>query len=217
MRTNVSPLAYLHAVGRGAEGRQADLSLDIDGEVEVRRSARRRRTVSAYREGGRTVVLIPARFTRSQEREWVDKMLARLAASDRRRRPSDAELARRAADLSRRYLGGAAKPTSIRWVGNQHNRWGSCTPSEGTIRISTRLQGMPSYVVDYVILHELAHLLSAGHGADFWEWLSGYPRLDRARGYLDGYAGARSRWVDDSGGLGAGAVDGDPAGDVDEG
>jgi predicted metal-dependent hydrolase len=204
-------------VGRRAEGRQADLGLDIGGEVEVRRSARRRRTVSAYREGGRTVVLIPARFTRSQEREWVDRMLARLAASDRRRRPSDDELARRAAELSRRYLGGAAKPTSIRWVGNQHNRWGSCTPSEGTIRISTRLQGMPSFVVDYVILHELAHLLTAGHGAEFWEWLSGYPRLERARGYLDGYSGARSRWADDSGSIGAGEVDGDPAGDVDEG
>ncbi len=161
------------------------------------------------------MVLIPARFTRSQEREWVDKMLARLAASDRRRRPSDDELERRAAELSRRHLGGAAKPTSIRWVANQHNRWGSCTPSEGTIRISTRLQGMPSYVVDYVILHELAHLLSAGHGADFWDWLSRYPRLERARGYLDGYAFARSHRED--GNPEAGEPGSDPAGDVDEG
>ena len=88
-------------------------------DVEVRRSRRRRRTVSAYREGGRTIVLIPARFTKAEERQWVATMLDRLATGDRRRRPSDAELASRAEELSRRYLGGVARPTSIRWVANQ--------------------------------------------------------------------------------------------------
>jgi predicted metal-dependent hydrolase len=196
---------------------QPDLRLDLG--VEVRRSARRRRTVSAYREGGRTIVLIPARFSPSQEREWVDKMLARLAAVDRRGKPSDDDLAQRAAGLSRRYLGGAAKPTNIRWVSNQQTRWGSCTPSEGTIRISTRLHGLPSYVVDYVVLHELAHLLSAGHGPDFWASLAGYARLDRARGYLDGYAAGRAH---PAAAPEAGEIDPmdqspDPAGDVDDG
>ena len=118
------------------------------GPVEVRRSARRRRTVSAYREGDRTVVLIPARFTKAEERHWVDTMLGRLAAGDQRRRPSDDELLRRATELSERYLQGAARPSSVRWVGNQLSRWGSCTPADGTIRISTRLKGMPAYVLD---------------------------------------------------------------------
>ena len=75
-------------------------------EIEVRRSRRRRRTVSAYREGGRTIVLIPARFSVDEERTWVDAMLRKLAAGDKRRRPSDQQLLERATDLSRRYLGG---------------------------------------------------------------------------------------------------------------
>jgi predicted metal-dependent hydrolase len=160
------------------------------GPVEVRRSTRRRRTVSAYREGDRTVVLIPARFTKAEERHWVETMLGRLAAGDQRRRPSDDELLRRAAELSERYLQGAARPSSVRWVGNQLSRWGSCTPADGTIRISTRLKGMPAYVLDYVLLHELAHLLRAAHDERFWALLESYPRLERARGYLEGYAAA---------------------------
>ena len=154
--------------------------------VEVRRSARRRRTVSAYRDGERTVVLIPARMTRAEERRWVTLMLERLARQDRKLRPGDGELAARAAGLSRRFLEGRARPASVRWVTNQGSRWGSCTPSDGTIRLSDRLQGMPSWVVDYVLVHELAHLLVPGHGPDFWTWVDRYPRTERARGYLEG-------------------------------
>ena len=157
-------------------------------EIEVRRSARRRRTVSAYRDGSRVVVLIPARFTAAQEREWVAKMVAKVAANQGRTRRSDADLLKRAGELSRAYLEGRARPTSVRWVTNQRTRWGSCTPSEGTIRLSTRLQGMPGYVVDYVLLHELAYLLESGHGPAFWDLLSAYPQLERARGYLEGVA-----------------------------
>jgi predicted metal-dependent hydrolase len=154
--------------------------------VEVRRSARRRRTVSAYRDGDRTVVLIPARMTRAEEREWVDEMLERLAKQDARLRPSDDQLVARAKELSRRYLGGKARPRGVRWASNQGSRWGSATPVDGTVRLSTRLQGMPTWVVDYVLLHELAHLIEPGHGPAFWALLQDYPRLDRARGYLEG-------------------------------
>jgi len=168
------------------------------GEIEVRRSRQRRRTVSAYREGGRTIVLIPARFSADEEHAWVDAMIRRLAASDRRRRPSDEQLLARAADLSRRFLGGLAKPVSIAWVTNQNSRWGSCTPADGTIRISGRVRGMPSWVLDYVILHELTHLLQPGHGDEFWLLLESYPRTERARGYLEGVAAtAGLRWPDD--------------------
>lgn len=142
--------------------------------------------MSAYRDGERTVVAIPARFTREQEREWVQRMLDRLADKERRRRPSDEELERRALELSEKYLGGRARPTSVRWSGNQGRRWGSCTLLDGTIRISTRVRGMPGWVLDYVLLHELAHLLHAGHGPGFWKLLEVYPRTERARGFLEG-------------------------------
>ncbi|MFG3047909.1 M48 family metallopeptidase [Streptomyces sp. NPDC048241] len=164
--------------------------LAAHGPVEVRRSDRRRRTVSAYREGDRTIVLIPARMSKAEERRWVTAMLDRLAAKEARRtvRGGDAELAERAERLSERYFEGRARPGSVRWVTNQNTRWGSCTPAEGTIRLSHRLRGMPEYVVDYVLCHELAHLLVPGHGPDFWRLLESYPRTERARGYLEGVA-----------------------------
>jgi predicted metal-dependent hydrolase len=169
-------------------------------EVEVRRSARRRRTVSAYRDGARVVVLVPARLSRAEEREWVAVMLERLAKQDSRRRPSDEALQQRAAELSRRHLDGRATPASVRWVDNQNSRWGSCTVSDRTIRLSRRLQGMPSWVIDYVLVHELAHLLVPGHGADFWGWVDRYPRTERARGYLEGVSMAAGLPWDDAAG-----------------
>jgi predicted metal-dependent hydrolase len=156
--------------------------------IEVRRSRRRRRTVAAYQDGDRVVVLIPARFTAAEEAEWVARMVKRLESRQRRGHRGDAALATRARELSRRYLDGAVTPRSVRWVGNQGSRWGSCTPGDGTIRLSSRLQGMPPWVVDYVLLHELAHLAVPGHGAAFWKLLEAYPRTERARGYLEGVA-----------------------------
>jgi predicted metal-dependent hydrolase len=156
--------------------------------VEVRRSRRRRRTVSAYREDDRVVVLVPAGLTRAEEDEWVATMLARLERSERRRRPSDTALRRRATELSDRYLGGLARPQTVRWVDNQSSRWGSCTPADRSIRLSRRLQGMPAWVIDYVLVHELAHLIEAGHTPAFWAWVDRYPKAERAKGFLEGAA-----------------------------
>jgi predicted metal-dependent hydrolase len=146
--------------------------------------------VAAYREGNRVVVLIPARMSRAEEEHWVAAMLDRLARQERRRRPTDASLQRRAHQLSRRYLGGRAVPESVRWVDNQRSRWGSCTPADRSIRLSKRLQGMPAWVVDYVLMHELAHLLEPGHDERFWALVEVYPRTERARGYLEGVSAA---------------------------
>jgi predicted metal-dependent hydrolase len=161
-----------------------------DSVVEVRRSRRRRSTVTAYRDADKVVVLVPARMSRAEEQEWVATMLARLERSERRRRPDDAGLHRRAGDLSDRYLDGRARPVSVRWVDNQSTRWGSCTPSDGSIRLSTRLQGMPPWVIDYVLVHELAHLIETGHTSAFWRWVDRFPRAERARGFLEGVAAA---------------------------
>lgn len=160
------------------------------GRVEVRRSTRRRRTVSAYRDGDKTIVLLPARFSPAEEKQWVARMLDRLAAREKRLRPSDDGLLERASELSARYLGGAAAPRSVRWVANQNSRWGSCTPGDASIRVSVRLRGMPGWVLDYVLVHELAHLIVAGHGPEFWRLVDAYPRAERARGYLEGAAHA---------------------------
>jgi predicted metal-dependent hydrolase len=160
-----------------------------DHVVEVRRSVRRRRTVTAYRELGRTVVLIPAAFSHAEERRWVAQMVAKLQTREERRRRSlggDEELMSRAAALSAAHLDGAAIPASVRWVDNQQRRWGSCTPADRSIRLSSRLRSMPDYVVDYVLVHELVHLIEPGHDDRFWALVARYPRAERARGFLEG-------------------------------
>ena len=159
-------------------------------QVEVQRSTRRRRTISAHRVGDRIVVQVPARMTRAEEAAWVDKMVRRVLAGERRRLRSDDDLLRRAESLSAAYLDGAVTPAAVRWVDNQQRRWGSCTPEDRTIRLSRRLARMPDYVIDYVLLHELAHLLEPGHGGAFQALMARYPKLDRAEGYLEGVEAA---------------------------
>jgi predicted metal-dependent hydrolase len=174
--------------GRGAAGNSGEPAGE-ENVVEVRRSARRRRTVTAYRELGRTVVLIPAAFSPAEERRWVAQMVAKLQTREERRRRSlggDHELMVRAMALSAAHLDGAAMPASVRWVDNQHRRWGSCTPADRSIRLSSRLRSMPEYVVDYVLVHELVHLLEAGHDDRFWALVARFPRAERARGFLEG-------------------------------
>ena len=157
-------------------------------EVEVRRSRRRRRTVSAYREGDRIIVMIPASMTRREEAEWIKTMVDRLERSERRRKPTDEALLQRALELSDKYLGAMATPESVRWVENQNSRWGSCTPGDSAIRLSSRLQGMPAWVIDYVLIHELAHLIEPGHTKKFWAMVDRYPKSERAKGFLEGVA-----------------------------
>lgn len=134
------------------------------------------------------MVLIPARFSTAEEQEWVRKMVARVEGTRTRR--GDGELARRARELSARYLDGRARPASVRWVRTMRTRWASCTPDDRTIRLSERLQDMPTWVQDYVLVHELAHLIERGHGTRFWRLVERYPRTERARGYLDGVSAA---------------------------
>ncbi|MBE9376630.1 M48 family metallopeptidase [Saccharopolyspora sp. HNM0983] len=169
-------------------------------EVEVRRSKRRKQTVSAYRDGEKVVVLIPARMSRAEEKRWVADMLSRLERSETRRRSpareSDAALAARCAQLSAEYLDARAVPDVVRWVAPMRTRWASCTPAERSIRVSRRLQDVPGWVLDYVLVHELAHLLVPGHGPRFWKWVQRYPRMDRAIGYLEGLSAAASLGLD---------------------
>jgi predicted metal-dependent hydrolase len=194
--------AFREPAGLGPDPARTDRALSATGSgggpgedlgeadvVEVRRSARRRRTVTAYRELGRTVVLIPSSFSPAEERRWVAQMVAKLQTREERRRRSlggDDELMVRARALSAAHLDGMAEPASVRWVDNQHRRWGSCTPADRSIRLSSRLRSMPEYVVDYVLVHELVHLVEPGHDERFWALVARYPRAERARGFLEG-------------------------------
>jgi predicted metal-dependent hydrolase len=145
------------------------------------------------------VVLIPQRMSKADERAYVDDLVEKLLAREARVRPprGDAALATRAAELASTILGPVLgyppEPTEVRWVTNQQHRWGSCTPGTRVIRLSHRLQPMPSWVVDYVLLHELAHLVEPTHSRRFWALVDRYPQAEKAKGYLDGYLAGQGR------------------------
>lgn len=156
-------------------------------EVEVIRSARRRKTVQARVVDGVLRVAIPAHMTAEEEAHWVNVMQLRLARGHQAR---EVDLKSRAAILAARY--GLPSPESIEWSSRQRTRWGSTTISSRKVRISDRLAGFPTWVIDYVIVHELAHLVESNHTPAFWQLVERYPQTERARGYLiaKGEAGA---------------------------
>lgn len=152
--------------------------------VEVIRSPRRRRTISAEERNGVIRVLVPADLSAAEEARWVEEMVGRLSRrrARSRSRASDADLVERARALAARY--DLPEPSSIRWVDNQQKRWGSCTIGDRSIRLSRPLAAYPDWVIDYVVVHELAHLVEASHSGRFWKIVGRYPRAERARGFL---------------------------------
>ena len=153
--------------------------------VEFQRSARRRRTISARVDGNRLILQVPAGLSTAEEQSWAEKLGARILATRRQRElNTDDDLATRAQALNERYFDGRLTFVSVRYVSNQQHRFGSCTPTQGTIRISDRLAKMPAWVRDAVLVHELAHLEVASHNARFWKLANRYPLMERARGYL---------------------------------
>ena len=154
-------------------------------KIEIVRSPRRRKTITAERRGTKVVVQLPAGLTKAEERTWVDKMVFRLTERERLERLNAKEnIERRAHELNERYFNGRLRWRSIRWVGNQRDRYGSCTPSDRTIRIASRVAEMPRWVRDYVLMHEMVHLRVPEHSPHFWKMVRRYPLTERARGYL---------------------------------
>ena len=152
--------------------------------IEVRRSARRKKTISAEVVGDVLVVSVPERLSRAEEQEWVGRMTERMSSRRKRDRLNDeGSLRRRASELSDLYVDGI-RPATIEWVDPQKTRWGSCSPHEGTIHLSLAIAEFPPWVRDYVIVHELAHLIVADHSDRFWRFVNRYPLTERARGFL---------------------------------
>ncbi len=154
-------------------------------DVQVVRSARRKRTVSARLVGTRLEVRIPATMSAAEEREVVERFVRRFHARAKQRNSLDsAALARRADALNQRYFDGKLRIASVRYVTNQRRRFGSCSVTTGRIRIADRVAKLPTWVRDYVLMHELSHLVQPNHSPAFWRIVNRYPLTERARGYL---------------------------------
>lgn len=157
-------------------------SVVADPEVRVVRSARRKTTVAARLTDGVLHLSIPSWMSAVEEQRWVEHFLS----GARRQLAGDAvDLAGRASAIARRF--GFPEATDVRFVDNMGARWGSCTPSTGEIRISRSLLRAPAWVLDYVLAHELAHLVHPDHGPAFWAAVHRYPRAERAIGFLQGW------------------------------
>ena len=201
------PVVEVEGSDRAAAGARIVAGTDL-ATVEVRRSSRRRRSVSAYRDGERTVVLLPARMSRAEERRWVEAMLERLAAQEAKRRPTDAQLHARAVALADRWLGPGPRPASVTWSTRQGHRFGSCTVEDRTIRVSARLRDAPDYVIDTVLVHELAHLVEPRHSARFHALTDAHPDHARGNAWLEGFAAGEAAA---RGSAPSGAFDDEPA------
>jgi predicted metal-dependent hydrolase len=153
-------------------------------QIKITRSDRRAKTVSARLVGETLEVSAPEHLSDAELQPIIEKLAARLERRSKRRELDDADLQQIAQRLNRSYFNGSLAWNSISWSTQQNRRYGSCTPADRTIRISHRLAEMPPFVLEYVVMHELAHLLEANHGPRFWKLVNRYPRTERARGYL---------------------------------
>ena len=163
-----------------------------EGEIVVIRSNRRKKNVSAYRQGGRIVVSIPARMSKADERAMVPEMVAKIRAQEAEATMSEESLQIRAGQLLTEFAPEIViRPASVNWRA-MRERWGSCTSLDRSIRISDRLKGAPEYVLDYVLFHEAIHLEHFDHGEQFKQLLSRFPLEAQAEAYLQGYEAAEN-------------------------
>ena len=147
--------------------------------IELRKGTNRRRNVEGVLRGDTLVVTYPPRLGRGAAMEIALELRARMErrlARDRIDLPARARRLARSLDLP--------KPRSVVWSDRQQHRWGSCTPVDGAIRLSSRLAAYPAWVLDYVLVHELAHLVHPDHGRAFQALVARYPMAERATGFL---------------------------------
>ncbi len=154
-------------------------------EIKVIRSPDRKKTIQAKLVGETIVIYLPCGMHREEERKIIERMKKKIENKRLKRNINkDDYLIKRFTEFNNRYFQGALRVNSIEFVTNQEYRRGSCTPSNGTIRLSHKLLDMPKWVLDYVLMHEMSHLLHPDHSKAFWEKVSEYKYAERARGFL---------------------------------
>lgn len=93
--------------------------------------------------------------------EYISKQLQKMLA-----REHLAELERHVHHLNDLHFKKDISKVSYKTT---HSRWGYCRPKEKEIVLSTKLLLAPMPIFEYVIIHELAHLIEANHSKKFWD------------------------------------------------
>jgi predicted metal-dependent hydrolase len=151
--------------------------------VRIITSRKRRRTVAARLRSGVLELLVPATMPIAERQHWAEVMSKRLERRAERRKATDQRLEERAERLNERHFDGRLTWTSIGFADMDH-QWGSCSFTDGAIRIARRAAELPEWVLDYLLVHELAHLVHSDHGREFHALEDRYPLTERAKGYL---------------------------------
>lgn len=135
--------------------------------------------------GDTMVIRAPANISEARLNEIVNKFKQhykkRQLKKELNRKENLSAIAQR---LNHKYFDGKIEVESIEYSAQQDKQFGSCNCKAKTIRISHRLAGMPEWVRDYVIIHEMVHILQSNHSQTFWNLVSRYKLAERARGYL---------------------------------
>ena len=117
---------------------------------------------------------IVASATKVQQQKAIKTLLSRLIGNDYLY-----EITQRVMELNHLYFKQPIKNVSMKY---NHSNWGSCS-AKSNINLSTRLLFAPPDVIDYVIIHELAHLLELNHSDRFWrlvsDAMSDYPAKEK--------------------------------------
>jgi predicted metal-dependent hydrolase len=171
------------------------LNVETDDDpitIEIVRDGRLRTRVHWEWRGDQVRIRAPQRVPQRE----LDRLVAEIVEEVKRKRAqvrarADDDMEALARKINRQYFGGEIEWHSIRWVSNMRKRLGSCTnggPTDGDIRISDRIRGWPSWVIEYVVAHELVHRKHSNHGKEFWAYCRRYPKTERARGFIMGIA-----------------------------
>ncbi len=160
-----------------------EANLPFAPPIRIVATRRRRRTVAARLRSGVLEIMVPDSMPVAERRRWAEVMRERIERRLRRSVPTDERLERRARALNSRLFGGRLRWRSIGFAEMVH-QWASCAYVSGEIRVATRARDLPEWVLDYLLVHELAHLEHSDHGAGFWEMVNRYALTERSRGYL---------------------------------
>ncbi len=179
-------LIQLIAMGNSFTAQDVARMLET-GELNIKRSARRKKTVTLKRSGGRWELAAPVHYDPRNDLGQIAQLLTRVSAKSGRE-TSDEDLLSRARELNTTYFNDGIEPESVKWVENQNSRWASCSTVTHSIRVSHRLQAVPEWVLDAVLIHELAHLRESDHGPRFRELTDRYARSRDADIFLEGFS-----------------------------
>lgn len=154
-------------------------------EIKITRSEKRKSTIGARIKNGIMYVNAPVDIPDIKLQKIIEKFKLRFEKKKLKRELSKThnlmEILQR---LNERYFEGKIQVNSIEYSANQDKKFGCCNCKARIIRISHQLAQMPDWVRDYVIIHEMAHIIEPNHSDSFWDIVNRYKLAERARGYL---------------------------------